>query len=147
MFSSSSSSSSSCAIGVGVPVIYENGAKVETSFLTNLENSQFRSAPSLYQSVQEAVARTKTPVSLPSYCYPENVITSPMLDRFSKYGIDYRVEKESCKHIRALDSQKKEGKSIFGAGYLISEKAAAEKAAAKVWELSERETEIIKTLK
>lgn len=49
-------------------------------------------------------------------------------------------------------------KSIFGNGYLISGKKAAElkaaelkaaepKAAENVWELSEREKEIIKTLK
>lgn len=60
--------------------------------------------------------------------------------------------------MRDLDSQRKFKKSIFGCGYLISGKKAAElkaaelkaaepKAAENVWELSEREKEIIKTLK
>jgi hypothetical protein len=50
--------------------------------------------------------------------------------------------------MRDLDSQRKFKKSIFGNGYLISGKKAAElKAAEYVWELSEREKEIIKTLK
>lgn len=55
--------------------------------------------------------------------------------------------------MRDLDSQRKFKKSIFGNGYLISGKKAAElkaaelKAAENVWELSEREKEIIKTLK
>ena len=55
--------------------------------------------------------------------------------------------------MRDLDSQRKFKKGIFGRGYLISGKKAAElkaaelKAAEHVWELSEREKEIIKTLK
>ena len=58
--------------------------------------------------------------------------------------------------IRELDMQKEQGKAIFGGGYLLAEKAAAEKAAAEkaaaekaaatVWQLSEREKEIVKSL-
>ena len=49
--------------------------------------------------------------------------------------------------MRSLDSQREAGKAIFGAGFFLSEKAAAEKAAAEeTWELSERELEIIKSL-
>ena len=48
-----------------------------------------------------------------------------------------------------MENTPKEG--IFGGGYLLAEKAAAEKAAAEkaaetVWELSDREIEIIKNL-
>ena len=55
-----------------------------------------------------------------------------------------------------LDSQRGAGKTVFGNGFLLSEKAAAEKVAAekaaaekagaKRWELSEREKEIIRRL-
>ena len=146
-------SSSSCtAIGVGVAIVYENGAQVETSFLTNLDDCRFRSAPSLYSTIKEAVEATKELVELPKYIYPNEVITSPMLDRFSKYGIDYKVGRESSERIRELDQQKSQGKVIYGSGYLISEKAAAEKAAAEkaaavVWQLSDREKEIVSYLK
>ena len=44
--------------------------------------------------------------------------------------------------IRALDAQRTSGKAIFGSALLLTEKAAAEKAAATVWELSERERAI-----
>lgn len=45
------SSSSSCtAIGIGVAVTYENGAKVNTSFVTNTNGDvRFRSCPELYR--------------------------------------------------------------------------------------------------
>ena len=55
-----------------------------------------------------------------------------------------------------LDDQERAGKTIFGAGFLLSERAAAERAAAEraaaenasatVWALSEREKEIIRSL-
>ncbi|MFK2214277.1 chromosome partitioning protein ParB, partial [Bacteroides fragilis] len=67
-----------------------------------------------------------------------------------------RFKKEDIYHIGGLDSQKPHKKSIFGSGFLLSEKAATEKAAAEkaaaekdniiIWELSEREMEIIKSL-
>lgn len=38
------------------------------------------------------------------------------------------------------------GKSIFGNGFLLSEKAAAEKAAAERWQLSERKWAIVRSL-
>jgi hypothetical protein len=60
-----------------------------------------------------------------------------------------------------MDAQKKHGKALFGSGFIASDKVAAVVAAAKeeaakveankksrdiVWELSEREKEIIKSL-
>lgn len=82
----------------------------------------------------------------PKYEYPENVVTPSMLKQLSKYGVDYRIDEKDTFFVRSLDAQRKKKKRIFGGGYLISEKAAAEKAAAEKWELSEREKEIIKNL-
>ena len=165
----SSSSSSSCALGVGVDVIYENKAKVPTSFLTNLEmEDRFRTAPTLYEAVQEAVDKIaeESRRNLAKNDFPDEVVTAMKLAYFSKYGIDFRVKREETEHIRQLDAQKEKGAAIFGSGYLISEKAAAEKAAAEKaaaekaaaekaaaekaaaekWILSDREIEIVKSL-
>ena len=49
-----SSSSYCCALPTGVAVTYENGASVNTSFLTDLEGWRLRSAPTLYKAVKEA---------------------------------------------------------------------------------------------
>ncbi|MBR3960296.1 MAG: hypothetical protein IKJ81_09670 [Bacteroidales bacterium] len=146
-----SSSSSSCAIPIAATVVYENGANVNTSFLTNLEDPslRLRSAPSLYKAVTEAVEcdQKQKRKELPKYTYPDNVITSSFVARLSRYGIDFRITKSESLSISKLDSQKKAKKQIYGKGYLVGEKAAAEKAAAEKWELSEREKKIIKTLK
>ena len=146
----SASSSSSSAIPCGVGVTYENGAEVNTSFLTNLETEDIRvrTAPDLYQAVREANAewRKELKKELPKYSYPDEIITAPIVARWCKYGVDYSVTKSESEPISALDAQKEEGKAIYGKGYLLSERAAAERAAAHKWELSEREREIVKRL-
>ena len=154
-----SSSSSSCAIGAGAQIIYENGASVSTSFLTNLEMEyRFRSCPTLYGAVENAVAEIlkEQKKQFPKNDYPDAVVLSTMLNRYSKYGVDFRVKREESQHVRQLDEQKESGRTLFGSGYLISERAAAERAAAaraaaeraaaEKWALSERELEIVRSL-
>ena len=148
--SSSSSSSSSTAICASVGVTYANGASVETAFLTNLgdRSIRFRSAPDLYNAID--IANTENLKQMkdrhPKYIYPDYIVTSTFVGRMSKYGVDFSVSVNESELISALDHQKKEGKAIYGKGYLISEKAAAEKAAATRWQLSDKEWEIIKKL-
>ena len=144
----SSSSSSSCAIAVGVGITYANGAKVNTSFLTNLEENRLRSAPELYRAInaendKNQKAQTK---QLPKYRYPDHIVTSTFVAFCSKHGIDFSVSKADSLPYRALDAQREKKKTIFGNGYLLSEKAAAEKAAAETWELSARERKLVQLL-
>jgi hypothetical protein len=155
-----SSSSSSTALPAGVTVIYENGASVNTSFLTNLEDNSVRvkSVPSLYRVVQRAADEFAKTLhkELPKYSYPDNIVTSAFVARLSKYGIDFSFSVGESETISAMDAQKEVGKEIYGKGYIVSEKAAAEKAAAEKaaaekaaaqrWQLSDREKQIIQKL-
>ena len=140
---------------VGVTVTYENGAGVNTSFVTNLESEEtvIRTDHKLYNAVNNANNENLRFIKkqLPKYKYPKNVVTSAYLALFSKNGIDIKIKKNECKRIRALDSQKSKNKTIFGGGYLVSDKVKAEleKAElekAEIWELSEREKNIIEKL-
>ena len=146
----SSSSSSSSALCCGVSITYDNGANVSTSFLTNLEDRavRFKSEPTLYKAVKEANDRNleEQRRELPKYSYPDNIITAAFVARLSKYGVDYSVSVLQSCAISSLDSQKASGKAIYGKGYIVSEKAAAEKAAATRWQLSEREKAIVAKL-
>ena len=145
-------------IPCGAKITYENGAKINTSFTTNLDTCRVRSAPRLYKLIEREndinkKAKTK---QLPRYKYPDHVLTAAAAYQYSHYGIDYRLEKADCVKIATLDAQRGKGKQIFGAGYLLSERAAAERAAAEraaaeraaahVWELSDREWNIVKRL-
>ena len=137
-----------------VDVMYENGATVNTAFITNLQpGTEVRTAPTLRQAIYDAdrANRQKTRKALPKYSYPPEVMTATMIGYLSKYGQEFSVPSSECFFIRKLESQKAAGKTLFGSGYLISEKAAAEKAAAEKaaatrWPLSEREKDIIKSL-
>ena len=153
-----SSSSSSCQIPCGVGITYANGATVNTSFLTNLEDAQVHTYPELYKALEKANAYNEklTKKTLPKYAYPDEIITAAMVARWCKYGIEYVLNREDCERIGMLDAQRKAGKSIFGNGYILSERAAAERAAAERaaaeraaaerWILSAREKNIVARL-
>ena len=147
-----------CHIAVGTSVVFENGASVAVSFVTNLEDCVLRTAPDLGEALEETNRQNmkKTTKQLPKYEYPDYVITAAKAKWFGKYGVEYRLEKKDAMFIRALDAQRANGKEIFGGGYLLSERAAAERAAAERaaaeraaaerWQLSERERQIVAKL-
>ena len=144
-------------------ILYENGAVVNTGFVTNLGKKKIISAPDLHELVEEQnkINAMNKHRQLPRYEYPPEVLTSSMLGYMAQHGIALEIEEKHTYFIRALDSQKESGKGLFGSGFLLSEKAAAEKAAAEkaaaekaaaekvdtnIWELSDREREIVKSL-
>ena len=150
-------------IPCGASITYENKAKVNTSFITNLDSCRVRSAPALYQAVKREndVNERAARANLPRYSYPDNVLTAAAASQYSHYGVEYRLEKGDSVFIAAMDAQRGVGKGIFGGGFLLSERAAAERAAAEraaaeraaaeraaahKWELSERELEIVRKL-
>ena len=145
-----SSSSLVTALPVAASVTYENKANVNTSFVTNLEDPsiRLRSVPSLYRVVKEDNDRNleEQRRELPKYAYPDNVVTSAFVARLSRYGIDFSVSRTESVGIDALDAQKEQGRAIYGKGYLVSERAAAERAAAIRFALSPREREIVAQL-
>lgn len=73
-------------------------------------------------------------------------MTAALLQRYSHYGVDFKIYKKDCIPIYALDAQRSTGKCIFGGGLLLSDCAAAERAAAIKWELSARECAIVEYL-
>ena len=153
----SSASGEANYILAGVKATYENGANINTSFVTNMGEYKIDTAPELGAAFEAENTRNEKArvAELPTYTYPDEVITSKSY-LLSKYGQRFRVKADECRFIRALDAQKTQDKAIYGGGFLLSEKAAAEKAAAEkaaaekvdahVWELSEREWQIIKEM-
>lgn len=153
-----------CYIPCRVAITYENGASINTSFLTNMETGiVVRTLPKLNEALnaanEENLAKIKRHV--PKYSYPSEVITAAMVSRWSDLGVDFSVRADECMKISALDAQKEEGSVIYGGGYLLSEAAAEAAASAetnaaakarangtksKAWTLSDREREIVASL-
>lgn len=135
-----------------VDVVYENGAKVNTSFVTNMDGAIARTAPKLKKTV-EAVNKVGRKNARQRYDLPDCVITSARLTSIA--DVDFRVERSECVYVRNLDEMKAEGKSLFGHGFLLGKEAAKRHAAAKhvaakhavVWTLSEREHELLRALR
>lgn len=141
----------------GAVVTYDNGAKVPTSFATNLcPETAVWVAGTLAQRLEEAdkqSQKAQKPPSRPVYSYPVEVTSPALLQKLAKRGIEWKVSRDACHRITRLDCQ--QGRTIFGGGWLLSERVAAERAAAErvaaqdkvYFELSEREKEIIAGLK
>lgn len=149
-----------CHILTKSDIVYDNGAQIATSFLTNLEEGvEIMTAPDLREAIIAAMEAGKKP-PLPSYKYPENVITSAILSKIVETGAEFTIRADECEFVRNLDMMKAEKKRIFGGGYFITnekaslledlkqrEKTRREKCGqVKEWKLSEREKEIVERL-
>ena len=137
----------------GCGVVYENGASVNTSFVTNMGGNKIVAAADLREILDDENKKNlkKLHRELPKYSYPDEVLTATMLCYMAAHGVSLEISERDAHFIRALDAQKASGKGLFGSGFLLSEKAAAEKAAAEkvntdIWELSEREWAIVRGL-
>jgi len=148
----SSSKKHSTIICVGFGIIYENGANVNTSFVTNMEGDEIvaKSEPKLYKLLKDAQTKSlkETKKEQPKYEFPDYIVTAAKLNYLSKYDTELEIHRSESIAVSTIDAMKAKGKNIFGKGFLLAEKAAAEKAAAEKaaaekWQLSEREWEIV----
>ena len=145
-------------VACGCGVVYENGASVNTSFVTNMGGNKIVAAADLREILDDENKKNlkKLHRELPKYSYPDEVLTATMLCYMAAHGVSLEISERDAHFIRALDAQKASGKDLFGSGFLLSEKAAAEKAAAEkaaaekvntdIWKLSEREWAIVRGL-
>lgn len=146
-----------CCICTQNTIIYENGAQIATSFLTNMEQCRAKSDPGLYAAITKANKENlkKLHKDLPTYEYPKEVVTSSKLAFLSHYGVSFEISSDESIFIRELDAQKEKTKSMYGGALLLSEAQAQAQAQAQqerertdvvVWELSDREKELVKSL-
>lgn len=163
-------------VPVSAAVTYENGARVNTSFVTNLGGWRVEISGELFSLIDEADKRNRgeSRIELPGYIYPLNVLCIQDFD-LAKHGQSLCFSDKDLQFTRALDAQKEKGKAIFGGGFLLSEAAAAKKSKAEeaalevmsarlaaisesqqnsrmsadekiIWPLSDREKALVKSL-
>ena len=136
-------------------VTYDNGAVVNTSFVTNLTpDLRIWLCPELKKALEEA--QESGTRSLLKNEYPDNVVTSATLGKIISQNIELKIAKHECAFQSNLDGLRRRGKSIFGNCFLLSEHAAAKHAAARhaaarqrkgvLVELSEKEKAIVHQL-
>lgn len=127
-----------CYLATVCDVTYENGALVRTSFTTNLlPGIRLWTAPALRQTVQQAaddyfrnvrrdLHRCKKNAAKVKYRWPDHLISSATVGKIAVRGVDLRISSEECTYVRNAG-----GVNIFGAGLLLTKRAAAERAAAE----------------
>ena len=143
-----------CFLPVSVNITYQNGANVNTGFVTNLiEGVRIWTAPELHAAI-DAVA--PPPRLKAKNTYPHNFTNCATLGKVAVRLVDFKVMASECEDCGNLDALRDAGTSVFGGGWLLSERAAAERAAAEraaaeraagiSVQLSPREWEIVKRL-
>lgn len=135
-------------------IVYENGAKVKTSFVTNMMGDvKILGDAELRNRIQSVVANTNK-ANLPTYQYPDNVITVSRIASLVEKGENIVIMKKDVTFCRQLENQKPQKKALFGSGFLASHSVAKELVAKELakkkeviyWELSDAERSIIKQL-
>lgn len=140
-----------CNIITNTSIRYENGATVNTSFVTNLDaENAIRLEPGLKKIIEDAQG-TERKAKMPVYVFPDNLVTAARLGKvLTATESPVKIKKSEARYCQNLDSMKANGKSIFGQGFLISD-AAAERIHTNNknsihWCLSDREQAIVEEL-
>lgn len=152
-----------CYIFTGISITYENGAKVNTGFVTNLDPYRFRIAQDLREVIDRVQKNKK--INKPKYQYPPNLLTGGLVSKYTNAGVDFKVKSRERVIVSGLDEQKLYKKDIFGSGVLLSEKKTQEllslydnavqvkksiksncTLSSNIWHLSDREKDIISKL-
>ena len=124
-------------IVANAPVVYENGAVVSTGFITNLiPDLRIWCCPEIREQViaaQPSEDKTKQ-----GFVYPNNIVTSAVLGRLVAHSAELKIRKVSCWHIRTSDSAEEQGRSLYGGGFILSDRAAEERAAAEEMAITKR---------
>lgn len=128
-----------CYICTHNEITYTNGAVVRTGFTTNLiPDIRICSVPDFRDRVQKAAddfrkyngkvlgKNKKDARKIKKYAWPDHLISAAQAGRIVTRGVPLSIPSSECKYIR-----KAGGVEIFGGGLLLTERAAAERAAAE----------------
>ena len=108
----------------GRTITYENGAKVNTAFVTNLPSPNvLMTAPDLAQLIKEADAQ-RPKAELPVLDFPANVITAARLNKIASL-VSFEVPRTEARFVRTIGTARK---ALYGGGLLISSAKAAKAA-------------------
>lgn len=118
------------AICTHVSVIYENGAKVNTSFVTNMMGGTHKMIVDgpLCRKLEELQKKDKPDKRKSSLSYDPHLITPAIAGKLAKRGIYFELSSDQCIPVGHVgECQYK----VFGSGLLLSDRLATERMAAE----------------
>lgn len=138
---------------VNSDIVYENGAKVNTAFCTNLvKDVRLWLNPGLSAAIERAQRKERDAKAKPKPTkieHPINLVSVALLQRLAG-RVELCIRKEDCGYLSQSEGlAKATGKDgrIFGCGFVLNERAAAERAAAERalrYELTERDLSVLR---
>ena len=116
-------------LNIGASIIYENGAKVRTSFCTNLGDDDIfiKNYPKLKADIEKANENGKKKKQITKLEHHENIITPALIIDIAV--TDFEVKFNECEYFQS--EKIKNHKKIFGVSFLVSDEVAKAKAKAK----------------
>jgi hypothetical protein len=132
------------AVIVSEQITFENGAKVKCNFASNLfGDTIIMTAPMLNDLIKDCPSQD-TKKNLPTYEYPEELLSVSDMQTICKGGIDFAVSRNEGIVIRDLDRHPSGG-GLFGDHFILSTAKATAINAIPI-ELSPRERRIVDRL-
>lgn len=131
-------------------IMYENGATVSTDFVTNIPSFSgcgIMCASSLRERIIQVQNKQTKKLKNPKYAYPDNLITTSVIASLLKGGKDIVIPHAELSYTRRLDDQIHTKKSIYGSGFLCSNRIAqlikTEKEYAYITDIENKKAECI----
>lgn len=104
-------------------VVYENGASVSTSFVTNMDKTyRFIVDNNLCDIIHNEMKKIKKTTL--KYDYDIHFTSTALLRKFAGIGIDVCIRKDQSTIVDNFDAKKKNGQDMFGKGIILSDGAA-----------------------
>lgn len=113
-----------CHVVTDSVIEYENGAKVRTCFVTNLDDNALVVDTKLSDLIKEANQQANPKRQVPVYKYPDNVLRMTDFFHVSKLGKSLSIPQNQALWFEKTESQKKAKTKIFGSGMLVTDKIA-----------------------
>ena len=146
-----------CLVITERKITYTNGALVNTSFVTNLDDKNaIVTAPDLSLLLKQAKSQEVKSSKRIEKKYPKNVVSLVILGSLVKRGQSIAIPKNACCSIREIEAEKRAGLESFGRKLLVADNVVEDidkklelptiNTEEYVLELSEAEKAIIKTL-
>lgn len=146
-----------CLVITERKIVYTNGALVNTSFVTNLDDKNaIVTAPDLSLLLKQAKSQEVKSSKRIEKKYPKNVVSLSTLGCLVRRGQFVTIPKNACCTIGEIEAEKHAGLEFFGTKLLVADNIAEDidkklklptiNTEEYVLELSSTEREIIKTL-
>lgn len=139
------------AVVVPEQIKFTNGAMVKCNFATNLMGDiLITTSVRLAELLRLCPSQTTEKKSLPTYAYPEQIVSVSDFQTMAKGSVDFAVTRKDAVLVKNLDLHPKKG-GLFGVHFLLSKAKAKAKAKTKAKnaipiKLSERELRIVEGL-